>query len=218
MEQKERKIKEKKCKCCNKYFVPPITRPLQAVCSIVCSVTYNRNLEEKKKEKEWNKRKSEIKEDLKTLSDYKKDLETEINHIVRLIDKGHECISSGLINYQVNAGHLYSVGSYPALRFNLLNIYAQSVHDNLHKGGNGVRYKERIKEVFGNEVSEEIEELKIKYPELKLTIPELKEKIKIAKEMVKSFKKIVENYDIPFSNENRIIIRRKLNNELGIYL
>ncbi len=124
-----------------------------------------------KEEKDWRIRKKEGIEKLKNKSDFEKDLEKEINHIVRLIDKGQECISSGVKNYQVNAGHLYSVGSFPALRFNLLNIYNQSVQDNMHKAGNGVIYKERIKEVFGQDVSEEIEGLKAKYKLLDLSIP-----------------------------------------------
>ena len=39
-------------------------------------------------------KKSQMKENVKTLSDYAKELQKEINTIVRLIDKGSQCISS----------------------------------------------------------------------------------------------------------------------------
>lgn len=211
----EKTIKQKKCKQCNKFFTP--FRPLAFICSASCAIQYNNKKKEEKAESEWKERKAVLKEAIKTPGDYKKDLEVEINHIVRLIDKGHECISSNVQRYIVNAGHLYSVGAFPALRFNLLNIYAQSVQENKDRHGNGVIYKERIKEVFGIEVSEEIENLRILYPELKLSIPEIKEAIVKARSIVKSLKKIVEDEEKPFTTEMRIKLRRKLNDQLGIY-
>lgn len=208
-------FKAKKCKQCTNYFIPQF--PLQPVCDYRCAIKYNRAKQEKKQLEDSKKKDKETKESLKTPSDFKKDLEVEINHIVRLIDKGHECISSKATKYIVNAGHLYSVGAFPALRFNLLNIYAQSVHDNKDKYGNGVIYKERIKEVFGNEVSEEIENLKILYPELKLSIPELKEAIVKARVIVKYLKKLTEDQIEPFTTKHRILIRRRFNDTIGIY-
>jgi hypothetical protein len=205
------KLKDKKCKHCRNLFTP--SRPLQQACSISCAI----GLENVRKDKAWKKRKKEGLEKLKTLSDFKSDLEEEINHIVRLIDKGHECISSGAKNYQVNAGHLYSVGAFPELRFNLLNIYNQSVHDNMHRAGNGVIYKERIKEVFGHEVSDEIEELKAKYPRLGITISEIKEAIKRAREAVRYLKKHTQDLEKPYSTEDRILLRRLYNGLIGIY-
>lgn len=215
MGKKIKPFKPKKCKQCKESFVPKY--PIQPVCDYLCAIEYNRAKQEKKQLEDTKKKDKETKESLKKPAEFKKDLETEINHIVRLIDKGHECISSGVQKYIVNAGHMYSVGAFPSLRFNLLNIYAQSVQDNKNKHGNGVIYKERIKEVFGNEVSEEIENLKILYPELKLSIPELKEKITISRAIVKSLKKIVEDEEIPFTTEMRIKLRRKLNEQLGMY-
>lgn len=210
------KLKDKKCRNCLNVFTP--VRTLQTTCSVGCAISHANTVKEKKEAKDWNKRKKEGLDKLKTKSDFEKDLEIEINQIVRLIDKGHECISSGVKEYQVNAGHLYSVGSFPSLRFNLLNIFNQSVHDNMHKGGNGVIYKERIKEVFGSEIAEEIEGLRAKYPILKLSIPELKEYIKEARKAVKYLKTFTKDEEKPYSIQDRIDLRYFYNDLIGIYL
>lgn len=216
------KIREKSCRSCKKRFIP--ARPLQVVCSGPCAYEYvkkntDKVLEKQRKEalKEWNKEYKQRKEKDRTKSYWEDKLQDEVNHIVRLIDKGHECISSGAKNYIVNAGHLYSVGSDATLRFNLLNIYNQSVHDNHFKSSNGVIYKERIKEVFGQEVSEEIETLKARYKELKLSIPELKETIKVARSCVRELINSTKESDKPYTIEGRIEMRRFYNGVLGIY-
>ena len=48
-------------------------------------------------------KKASLKESIKTLSDYKSDLQKEINIIVRLIDYGHGCICTGSKNGKMNA-------------------------------------------------------------------------------------------------------------------
>lgn len=217
------KFKPKKCKACKETFVP--VRPLMMVCSGPCAHEYvkrntekKRKLEESKENKAWKVKKKELKEKLKTKSDHEKDLQKEVNHIARLLDKGWPCISSGVEKYQENAGHMYSVGAFPSLRYNLLNIYNQSVGDNLYKSGNGVIYKERIKEVFGQEVSEEIETLKARYKELKLSIPELKETIKVARSCVRELINSTKESDKPYTITQRIELRRHYNQILNIYL
>lgn len=175
----------------------------------------NRRLSEKKENKEWSDKKKEIIESIKTLSEYKKDLELEINAIVRYLDKGHECISGGFEwgKYKVHAGHLYSVGSSPSIRFNLLNIFGQSEHDNLHLHGNGAIYLERIKVVFGKEVFEEISDLRHAYPVLKANASEIKEATVIARQIKKSLIKM----DTFFETEERINLRKTYNKMIGLY-
>jgi hypothetical protein len=207
------KLKEKKCKSCKGFFQPNM--PLQSVCSPRCAISLAKEKAEKREVKEWKERKNEGLEKLKTKSDYEKDLEKEVNHIVRLIDYGHECISSGRSNYVVNAGHYWSVGSHPAVRFNLLNIFSQSVGDNKYKGGQPREYKEGLRKTFGFEVAEEIEGLKLKYKELHLSIPELKETIKVARQCVRDLMKV--ESEKPYTTEERIELRRFYNSVLGIY-
>jgi predicted DNA-binding protein YlxM (UPF0122 family) len=207
------KLKEKKCKSCEGFFQPSM--PLQSVCSPLCAISLAKEKAEKKEAKEWKERKIEGLEKLKTKSDYEKDLEKEVNHIVRLLDKGHPCISSDRINYTVNAGHMFSVGAFPSLRYNLLNIYAQSVGDNMYKGGNPLAYMEGLRKTFGAEVANEINQLKAKYPEIKLSIPEIRETIKVARQCVRDLMKV--ESDKPYTTEERIELRRQYNNILGIY-
>jgi hypothetical protein len=204
--------KPKSCKNCKEKFTPEYN-PLQFLCSPRCAMEYNKKAVERKEKDEWKVKKKEMVEKLKTLSDYKSGLEKEINAIVRLIDKGHECISGGFDNYVMHAGHLYSVGAFPSIRFNLLNIYGQSEHDNLHLHGNGAIYKERIVEIFGKAASDEIENLKIKYPKLQASIPEIKEATEIAKRIKESLIKMDTYYEI----EERISLRIIYNKMIGLY-
>lgn len=217
-----KKLKERDCKGCGERFQP--VRYFHVVCTPSCAIKLaiekaekKKKLEESKENKAWKVRKKKLRQNTKKLGEWKEELQVEVNHIVRLIDKGHECTSSGVQNYTVNAGHLYSIGAFPELRYNLLNIYCQSVHDNHFQSGNGVIYKERIKEVFGQEVSEEIESLKIRYKELRLSIPELKEAIRIARRCVRDLIKLNGDSEKPNSIKDRIELRRFYNSCIGIY-
>jgi len=154
-------------------------------------------------------------EELRTKSDWEKHLQQEVNKIVRLIDRDTFCISSlKPLNDKFDAGHYYSCGSNPAIRFNLLNIYAQSVHDNRHKGGNPISFMENLNLVYGKEVAEMVTGLKLHYPLLKLSKDELKEKITIARKIVCDLKKLDAVYPEP---SERIRLRFKYNEMIGIY-
>jgi hypothetical protein len=215
---KLKKIKDKTCRCCRVKFVP--IRPLQVVCSPACAyglVLKNNAKKAKEESKQWNKEVRERRDELKTKSDYEKDLEREINHIVRLLDKGHPCISSGRVRYIVNAGHYYSVGSNPAIRYNLYNIFGQSVGDNMYKGGTPREYEEGLRETFGEGFTEEVKGLKLKYKELHLSVHELKEKIKIARKCVRILKEETRDNEKPFTTLDRMSLRGFYNSIIGIY-
>lgn len=198
--------KIKKCKQCGNSFTPYYSA-LQVVCSPECALKFN-------SKKEADKRVKQMKVNIKNDTAYET-LQALINTIVRLIDRGHDCISSGIKygEYRVAAGHYYSVGSNPTLRYNLLNIYNQSWSDNGYKGGKGSNYSLRLKEVFGDDVRDEIEGLVSKYPTLKMTRKEALEYCKIAGQIIKELKDI----EIIFSTEYRIEVRKKINERLGIY-
>jgi predicted DNA-binding protein YlxM (UPF0122 family) len=210
---KTKKLKNKACRKCKGVFSPKM--PLQVACSLECAIELAKEKTKKKEAKDWKERKIEGLEKLKTKSDYEKDLEREINHIVRLIDKGHECISSGRSKYTPNAGHFYSVGSTPSLRFNLLNIFNQSVGDNMYKGGQPREYLEGLQKTFGEEIANEITELKAKHREIKLSIPEIRETIKVARQCVRDLLKV--ESEKPYTVKERIDLRRFYNSVLNIY-
>jgi len=155
-----------------------------------------------------------IRESLKTKSDYEKDLQKEINTIIRLIDKGSVCISTlKPLNDKFDAGHYFSVGSTPTLRFNLFNIYAQSVHANQHLSGDSINFIEGIRFMYGKEHAEYVSGLRARYKLIKLYIDDIKEKIIIARDIVKRLKLLTVNLD----SEKRLFMRKIYNQRLGIY-
>ena len=130
-------------------------------------------LAEKKKAKQWNKEKKERKEALKTNSDYVRELQVVFNKFIRLRDKDEGCISCDKpLNTKYDAGHFYSTGSYPELRFNEDNVFGQCVHCNQHKHGALIEYGERLHTRIGLVKILRLKEL-INIPK-KYTIDELK--------------------------------------------
>lgn len=165
------------------------------------------------------KRKAETKiakENIKTKSDYEKDLQKEINSIVRLIDRNGHCISTlKPLNEKFDAGHLFSVGSNPTLRFNLFNIYSQSVHANQYLSGDQINFLGGLSHFYGSEHTSYVLTLKSRFKSLKLSQDELREKIRIARSIVKELKADERmNFDYP----ERLEMRRKINRKIGIYL
>ena len=167
-----------------------------------------------KANKEQKKFDAVTRESLKTLSDYTKELQKEINTIVRLIDKDFKCISTGKpLNEKYDAGHFYSCGSNPSLRFNLLNIYAQSVYANQHLSGDQINFINGINENYGSGLKSIVLRLKKDYPILKLDREQLKQKTQIARSIVKHLK--LENKT--YNSIERIELRKKYNKMIGIY-
>jgi hypothetical protein len=181
----------KKCKQCGKEFTA--YNSLQKVCSYQCSIAYEELHEIKKR---FDKAKQAVKYD-----NAKKTLQDLINKIVRLLDRGHDCITSSKKygTYNVHAGHFYSVGAHPELRYNLLNIYAQADFENTYKGGNGVIYSLRLKEVFGEDVANEIIDLPLKFKSLKIHHIEAFEACKKARKIIKA----LDSIEVPITTEMR---------------
>jgi len=155
-------------------------------------------------------RTKEKKEAIRNKSYFEKQLQTEINAIVRLIDQDKGCISCGHgweSNWtrQKHAGHFYSVGANPSLRFNLLNIYVQCSVCNNWKSGNERNYEKGICLHYCPELLDNIRGLVSKYTEMHLSKEELKDKIKIARYIKKE------------TLAGKDYSREEINNKLGIY-
>jgi hypothetical protein len=129
-----------------------------------------------------------MREHVKSISSWRRDLQQVFNQFIRMRDQHKGCVSCGkLLNTKFDAGHFYSVGSYPNLRFTETNCFGQCVECNQHKHGNLLEYRERILERISQE---ELEELVAKKDlPLRLTLPEIKEKIQYYKNKIKSLKK-----------------------------
>lgn len=150
---------------------------------------------------------------VKSLSDYKADLQTEINLIVRLIDKGHNCICNQNKRIKlITAGHYIGVGANETLRFHLLNIWGQDFDSNGAKGGEPLQFKAGLISLYRNEIFEQIEALK-SIKSINLTIQDIQSKISICRGIVKWLKL----QDRKFSTLERLELRYKFNEQIGIY-
>lgn len=142
-----------RCKHCKTKFVPK--KFLQKYCLETddCITAFLSHAKEVKAKQQRAKDKK-TREGLKSNSDYLKELQKEINTIVRLIDKGSQCISTlKPLNDKFDAGHLYSVGSNPALRFHLDNIHAQSVYANQYLSGDQINYINGLSQVMEKHIN-----------------------------------------------------------------
>jgi hypothetical protein len=206
-------VKEKKCKYCGKNYKPD--RPLSQVCSFQCAYKLSAKRSLEKEEKNWKKEKAKLKEGLKKHSDYEKELQVEINHIVRLIDKGHKCMMCGNEMKKINACHYHSVGSNNSLRFHLHNNWSGCESCNSYKGGNINGYDVQLLKHFTETQWKFIKfEIVREFQYLKLSKEELIEKRKIAQIIVKSLEKI----DLRYNTEERWQLRTHYNLILGIYV
>ena len=165
-----------------------------------------------KLKKEWKKEKAEIKAKLKTHSEWKNELQREINHIARLIDFGQPCIATGSYNGKKNGGHFIAVGANDTIRFNLHNIHIQSEHSNTFKGGDNMRYSEGIERIYGLDYLERIRALK-QTKEIKISISDYAGIIKTAKSIVSELLKA----NLVYLPNERIELREKYNKKIGIY-
>jgi len=174
-----RKIYQRKCLVCKEKFTPQ--NSTQIVCSPSCSLEYLKQ----KKAKEWKKEKKEIKEKLLTKKDYLNILQKVFNTFIRIRDKGKPCISCDkyLKENDINAGHFYSVGAYPNLRFNEMNVHNQCIECNLHKHGNVLEYDLRLPNRIGIKEYDLLKESRLK--PLKLDIQEVKDLIIVYKNKIK---------------------------------
>lgn len=199
--------KAKKCKICKKEFTP--ARSLQFLCSPTCAYEYAKQRSEKKlqeKVADKKRRNKKIKENLKTPSKHREELQKLINKIAVLIDKDRPCICRPEEQTEhFNGGHYYSVGSVPAMRWNLHNIHKQSVKSNKYLGGEPLLFREGLIRRYGEDYVKMIEQQRIEYSTVKLTIPEMIEAKKVAKGIIKRL------------NKGEKTDRYQVNNELGIY-
>jgi hypothetical protein len=93
----------------------------------------------------------------KSFKEMQQYVQTEIvNPYIRLrdIESFGKCISSG--NKIHDAGHYYSVGAFPKLRYCCQNIHGQNASDNRFKGADLLNYQDGLRERFGDAYFEEL--------------------------------------------------------------
>ena len=162
----------KNCKICKQKFKPRFST-LQATClNPDCIIEYAKQVHEKASKADLKERKNK----LIPLSQWKKKLQTVFNKFIRLRDERMGCISCGKpLKGKYDAGHFYSVGSTPNLRFDERNVHGQCVTCNQYKHGNLIAYREGLIQRIGLQSFEQLEVDKTK--ELRLTIPQVQDLI-----------------------------------------
>jgi len=140
------KVYPRKCVSCKEKFTPQ--NNTQIVCSVFCSIEFMKS----KKANDWQKEKKVLKEKLMTKSDYLNICQKVFNTYIRTRDKDNNCISCNkkLVG-KYDAGHFFSVGAYPNLRFNENNVFGQCVHCNRDKHGNVKEYDLRLQSILNTE-------------------------------------------------------------------
>lgn len=163
---------KRKCKHCKQYEPTEhgINTPAGWFCCIEHAREYAQEQAQRKKDRAIAKKQKESrasnrkrKEALKTAGDYIKEAQAAVNKYVRLRDYGRPCICCGATMYwhkpggAVDAGHYRSRGAAGHLRFNVLNIHAQSVKCNRFLSGNAVDYRINLIQKIGIEMVEKLE-------------------------------------------------------------
>lgn len=150
-----------------------------------CIKAFNEFVKEetkKKKAKQWQKEKKEIKEKLMTKGNYLEIAQKVFNTYIRLRDKGLPCISCDkpLRENDINASHFFSVGSSPNLRFNEDNVHNSCIRCNKELHGNLLEYRIRLPKRIGLGRLEALEQAR--------NTPALY-KIEDVKEIIKKYRK-----------------------------
>ena len=168
-----------RCKNCKEQFEP--VKFLQKYCfKSECVKVWV----ETENTKQWTKKKSQMKADLTTLSDYLKLTQQVVNKYIRVRDEGLNCISCDLPPKKKNAGHYYSQGGHSAVRFDEDNIHLQCEHCNTFLSGNLLNYQIGIEKRIGGE---KLMQLQAKAHDVKKwTKEELTELIEIYKKKIKN--------------------------------
>jgi len=85
--------------------------------------------------------------------------ERKFNAFIRARDEGQGCICCGGKQYdQMQAGHFYSAGGYPCLRFNEDNVHLQAKTCNYFKHGNLNDYRTYLEKKIGKERLQKLDE------------------------------------------------------------
>jgi len=198
-------MRPKKCNHCGK-IIENRNSTLVVWCSPLCAIA----IAEKRKAAKRKKETQQMKVETRTHNEWIAILQDSINLLVRTIDRGWPCISSGVIECQFHAGHFYARSTHPALRFHLHNIWAQSAYDNGRREGNRNGYILGLTDLYGEGYGF-IEMLPQIYPSRKWSIPELSDALKVVKRCIKK----VPNRRL--TAEERWRYRDEFNLEIGLY-
>jgi hypothetical protein len=123
-------------------------------CSDDCAITYAVTKARKDRDKQLRAESRQIKESIKTRSDWMREAQVEFNKYIRYRDHYDPCISCGRFHTgQYHAGHYRTVGSTKGnrLRYTEDNCHKQCSACNNHKSGDIVNYRINLLAKIGEE-------------------------------------------------------------------
>lgn len=175
-----------KCKICKRDFQKFTS--MQKVCGVTCSIEYAK-LE---KEKDFKKVTKQLKEKTKSKAKWLKEAEKEFNRYIRARDYYDPCISCGTIRpVQYAAGHYFTKGGHPELRFNEDNVHKQcNKYCNMELSGNIAAYRVNLKEKIG---TDKLKVLEGKHEAKHYTIDDIKEIKEKYKKLAKELEQVIVN-------------------------
>lgn len=186
-------MKLHKCKnpdCGNDYVKERIG---QKACSLPCAIVVGRAERQAKQKTADRKEYREKKAAMRTRRDLLKIAQVWFNRFIRLRDEGKPCIccgrslEAGAVGGGYDAGHYFSIGSAPHLRFNEDNCHGQSKQCNRYLAGNAANYRIGLIERIG---LERVEALEADKEIRKWSAQELIEIADIYKNKIKELKRI----------------------------
>lgn len=203
----------KKCKSCGERFKPKYSS-LEKFCTEKeqCrNAAFNYAMDKKKEAEKRKLRKDRENFNWTDSKWLKSNLQSEVNKIVRSIDRGLTCLATDTSG-QIQAGHIYSRGAHTQMRYNFHNIHRQSAYSNNKQSHDGLM-QERLSEEYGDDYLAFIRDMRSLEVQ-KWTIAQLGTALKIARMEFRSLEK--EETKL-FSKERRITLRNQMNLKLGLY-
>lgn len=94
----------------------------------------------------------------KTLSQLKATAVRHFHKYIRLRDKDKPCISCGK-HLELQAGHFFSAGHYPELKFNEENVNGQCKKCNYFLHGDLINYANNLRDKIGQQAFEKLHEI-----------------------------------------------------------
>ncbi len=166
-------------------------------------ITAKKKVEQSKK-KETRRKKQEV-------TDYSKKLQSKVNEIARLIDKGLPCLARECFPQQMHGGHIFSRGAFPSMRYNLHNVHRQSAQSN-HFGNDDGLLREKLSYEYGFDYFDWLGSLR-RTPALKFTNKEYCDLYRNACRLVNDLKR----KGLQYTKQERIELRNLYNKKLNIY-
>jgi len=184
------------------------------VCSMGCAIAYAKQKNQKDAIRQAERDKAKHTIERMTTDKYRAvKIQPLMNLLARIIDNGQPCIATGNHEGKMAGGHRHSVGSARNLSLNLHNIHIQSWQSNDKQGGDHVRYRAGLIEIYGRKYANFIDEDLMQCPSKLWTKDDLVELRLRLQKIVNDYKHLNKIY----TPLERIKIRNQLNVELGMY-